>query len=418
MQRKLIAGALLFSLFAPISFAADSSSPISQSIGAFPDGLGVNIHFTDPKPGEMEMLAAAGFKWIRMDFSWDSTEKQKGKYDFAAYDGLMSALDGHHIRPIFILDYSNPNYDRNLSPHTDAGREAFAKWAAAAATHFKGRGVVWEMYNEPNIAFWEPKPNTDDYTKLALAVGKAIREAAPEELYIGPACSTMDFKFLEACFKAGCLEYWSAVSVHPYRQKDPETVAADYARLREMIKQYAPAGKQIPIVSGEWGYSSGWKKFDEERQGKYLPRELLTNLASGVPISIWYDWHDDGADPAEPEHHFGTVHAEFHAGRDPGYDAKPAYVAMKRMSDALKGCSFEKRLETERQTDWALCFHDSVGQHLAVWTTAEPHEVLIPGLNGTWRLDQARDGGELRSNEKGLILHVSDSPQYLVQLGK
>ena len=417
MKRKLLAVAMLF-LCAAISFAADSPSPISKSIGTFPDGLGVNIHFTDPRPGEMDMLAAAGFKWIRMDFSWDGTEKQKGEYDFSAFDRLMSALDGHHIRPIFILDYSNRNYDDNLSPHTDAGREAFAKWAAAAAIHFKGRGVVWEMYNEPNIFFWQPKPDTDDYTKLALSVGKALRKATPEEPYIGPACSTMDFKFLEACFKAGCLEYWSAVSVHPYRRIDPETVATDYAKLREMIKQYAPAGKQIPIVSGEWGYSSGWKNFDEERQGRYLPRELLTNLASGVPISIWYDWHDDGTDPAEPEHHFGTVHAEFHGGRDPVYDVKPAYIAMKRMADALKGCSFEKRVAMEQQSDWALCFHDSAGQRLAVWTTAQPHDATIPGLKGTWRQDQGRDGGELRCNEKGLIIQVSDSPQYIVQLGQ
>jgi hypothetical protein len=34
---------------------------------AIPDGLGVNIHFTDPRPGEMEMLADAGFKFVRMD---------------------------------------------------------------------------------------------------------------------------------------------------------------------------------------------------------------------------------------------------------------------------------------------------------------------------------------------------------------
>jgi hypothetical protein len=32
------------------------------------DGFGVNIHFTQPKAGELEMLAAAGFKWVRMDF--------------------------------------------------------------------------------------------------------------------------------------------------------------------------------------------------------------------------------------------------------------------------------------------------------------------------------------------------------------
>lgn len=34
----------------------------------------------------------------------------------------------------------------------------FAHWAAAAAQHFRGRGILWEMYNEPNIRFWRPEP--------------------------------------------------------------------------------------------------------------------------------------------------------------------------------------------------------------------------------------------------------------------
>ena len=86
---------------------------------------------------------------------------------------------------------------------------------------------------------------------------------------------------------------------------------------------------QPPKLSAWWGYSSAWKNFDEEKQGKYLPRELLANIANEVALSIWYDWHDDGTDPKEPEHHFGIVHHEYHAGRDPVYDPKPAYLAMK-----------------------------------------------------------------------------------------
>jgi hypothetical protein len=43
------------------------------------DGLRVNIHFTSPQVGEIEMIAAAGFKWIRMDFFWEATEKKKGE---------------------------------------------------------------------------------------------------------------------------------------------------------------------------------------------------------------------------------------------------------------------------------------------------------------------------------------------------
>jgi hypothetical protein len=42
-----------------------------------PEGFGVNIHFTDPMPGEMERLAESGLRWVRMDVTWDATEKER-----------------------------------------------------------------------------------------------------------------------------------------------------------------------------------------------------------------------------------------------------------------------------------------------------------------------------------------------------
>src|SRR5215831_6602849 len=65
---------------------------VIQQTPTVPDALGVNIHFTDPRRGEMKMLSEGGFRWVRMDFSWSRTEKTKGEYDFAPYDRLLSAL--------------------------------------------------------------------------------------------------------------------------------------------------------------------------------------------------------------------------------------------------------------------------------------------------------------------------------------
>ncbi len=69
---------------------------------AVPDGLGVNIHFTDPRPGELEMIAAAGTGWVRMDFGWDGTERQKGTYDpkpaYKAAKTLATVLDGFSLK--------------------------------------------------------------------------------------------------------------------------------------------------------------------------------------------------------------------------------------------------------------------------------------------------------------------------------
>ncbi len=390
-----------------------------------PDGLGYNIHFTDPKPGEMEMMKASGATIIRMDFFWGGTEREKGVYDFSAFDRLTDALEKHKVRPIYILDYSNRHYDEGLSPYSEEGRKAFAKWAAAAAVHFKGRGILWEMYNEPNISFWKPKPDPEAYIKLALETGKALREAAPDETYIGPATSEIDFDFLEKCFQAGLLEYWDAVSVHPYRQREPESVIPEYAKLRYMIDKYAPEGKKIPILSAEWGYSSAWANYNDELQGKMLPRQWMVNLACDVPVSIWYDWHDDGTDPKEPEHHFGTVNYEYKKDQTPVYEPKPSYLAAKTFTETFDGFKYNKRLSTARtisdeefQEDvYTFVFRNGNDVRLAVWTTAkEERTVSIPCSPGKFKAVSylGEKLPNLVANESGLGVTVSDRPIYLI----
>jgi hypothetical protein len=382
-----------------------------------PEGLGVNIHFTDARRGEMKMLAEAGFGIIRMDFGWGGTERKKGEYDFKPYERLLAALEPHGIRALFILDYSNKLYDQGLSPCSDVGRQAFARWSAAAVRHFKGRGILWEMYNEPNIGFWKPKPNPPDFVKLALAVGQALREAEPEEIYIGPATSEIDLSFLEECFKGGLLEYWRAVSVHPYRQSNPETVAEEYRRLRALIRKYAPKGKEIPILSGEWGYSVTWGNHSEEKQGKRLPRQWLTNLANDVNVSIWYDWHDDGTDAKDPECHFGTVKFPYFKDRDPVYDPKPSYLAAKTLTTALKGFRFNKRLAVGGADDYVFLFSKGDETRLAVWSVLEVMKILdVPASPGTFMgmTHLGEVGRPLVADAKGLAVMPTDGPLYLV----
>lgn len=416
--RALTHFAMVLSL-TPVAGLAAAPELLLPDSPAVPESLGVNIHFTDPRPGEMEMLAEAGCRWVRMDFAWGGTEREKGQYDFSAYDRLLAALQPHGIRALFILDYSNRHYDDGLSPCSDEGRAAFARWAAAAAGRFRGRGILWEMYNEPNIGFWKPKPDAEQYVKLALAVGKAIRQAADDELYIGPATSQIEMPFLEKCFQAGLLEYWSAVSVHPYRQQAPETAAEEYARLRRLIAKYAPAGKRIPILSGEWGYSAAWQKMDADKQGKMLPRQWLTNLANDVPVSIWYDWHDDGPDPQEPEHHFGTVLFPYREGQRPVYEPKPAYRAAQTLTKCLAGFRFNKRLHLGNEDDHVLLLAKDDELRLAVWTVAKtPHAVTIPASPGRFAVTghTGQTLPQLTADDRGLTITLTDAPQYLAPL--
>ncbi len=357
---RLICTLALLTLAAAPLLGAGLPSP------TVPDGLGVNIHFTGAPAKDLDMLAAAGFRFIRMDFPWAGVEREKGVYDFAPYDELTAALAARGIRPLYILDYGNKLYESANSVVTEPGRQAFARFAAAAAAHFKGQGIIWELWNEPNGGNFWTNPDPKAYMALAKVVFPAIRAADPGAVCIGPATSGLPQDYLRECFRLGLLDLVDAVSVHPYRNTPPETAAADLLRLRALICRYAPAKADMPLISGEWGYSSVWDRFDPELQGRYLPRQLLSNLSVGIPLSIWYDWHDDGPDPKESEHHFGTVTLD--------YQPKPAYEAMRTLTQALRGRLFSKRLESQPD-DYLLLFWPPYT--LAAWTTGPAHAVQV-----------------------------------------
>ncbi len=354
-----------------------------------PAGVGVNIHFTRGHERELDLIAAAGFKVIRMDFGWSEIEQKKGAYDWSAYDELTDNLDRRGIRAYYIFDYSNPLYEGTVvakdpisgrertvlaSPQHPESIAAFARWAAAAAKHFQGRHVIWEIWNEPNISFWEPKPDANQYTTLALATAKAVRAADPHATIFAPASSEFPWPFLESFLKSGVLEFLDGVSVHPYRppNRSPETAADDFQRLRELIATNALAIQKqpVPIISGEWGYSSNVKGVSPATQADFIARQQLFNLLNGVPVSIWYDWKNDGGDPNENEHNFGTVSQELMP--------KPAYTAVKTLARELAGFNIGSRCQTASKDDFVLMMTNSLGEtKLAAWTVGEPHHVLI-----------------------------------------
>jgi polysaccharide biosynthesis protein PslG len=388
--------------------AADKIPPLR-----IPDAVGVNIHFDNPQPGEFDMLVAAGFKVIRTDILWDQCETRKGVYDFSRWDKLFALYDKHNLRALCPLLYSNPLYDNNLSPHSDEGVQAFANFAVAAVKHFKGRGVMWEIYNEPNNVFWRPQPNVNAYIKLARATAKAIRDAAPDEMIVGPALSGTDGAWLEPIYQAGLLKSLDAVTVHPYGNAPPEERERHYAGVRALIDRYQPKNKSIPIFAGEWGYSS--TTFSEADQAKLLARMILFNLSQQIPLTIWYDWRDDGPDPSNAENRFGVVENAYRAKENPPLKPKPAYHAIKTLTTQLDGFTFTRRVKTDSSYDFILLFERGHERRIAAWTTSDqPRTVTFPSFGTTAsRTDHLGKVLADVSAEAGtLTVQLNDGPVY------
>lgn len=353
-----------------------------------PNGVGVNIHFIRGHEQDLDMISAAGFKFIRMDFFWTETEKTRGVYDWSGYDELTDNLQKRGLHPYYILDYSNPLYEEMVntsgsgkvlaSPRHPESVAAFARWAAAAAKYFQARHVIWEIWNEPNGSFWQPEANATEYTTLALATAKAVRKADPGATIVAPASSGFPWPFLEQFLQSGVLEYLDGVSVHPYRSPNtpPETAADDYQKLRGLIDKNMPAGKNpIPIISGGWGYSCCINGVSPETQARFIARQQLSNLMNGIPISIWYDWKNDGDDPKENEHNFGTVLSDL--------KPKAAYVAITTLTHELAGFSIKARMPTPNADDFVLVMTNAAGAtKLAAWTLGAPHSIALQVRGG------------------------------------
>jgi hypothetical protein len=355
---------------------------------AIPGSVGVNIHFNRAHKTDLDMLASAGFRFVRNDLVWEGIERSKDQYDWSGYDELVEGLARRGIRTIFILDYSNPLYEAPIkttntvdgserqetaSPRHAESVAAFARWAAAAAVHFSSYSIVWEIWNEPNTSFWKPKPDVEEYYILASTTANAIRKASPQATVIGPATSGIPLDFLESLFKLGALQYLDAISIHPYRgySLPPESAAEGYSKVRALIEKYGPTDQKrnMAIISGEWGYSSYDQGVSLDVQAAFLARQQLANLMSGIPLSVWYDWKD-GTEASQREQNFGIVTHDL--------KPKPAYLAVQILTSELSAYRIDKGLRTASDKEYVLLCRNQVGdEKLAAWTLNPPGSLSL-----------------------------------------
>jgi len=320
------------------------------------NNFGVNIHRAgDP---DFDLIAAAGMRIVRLDLTWETTERAKGIYDWSGYDQTLAALRARRLRPLLILGYSNPIYaapvtvrhhgselTRIAPPSSTDARAAFVRWAQAAARHFVSDNPLFEIWNEPNQdMFWPPRSDPQQYVELADASCRGLRAAVPTATIIAPGAAGMPtcnqpapdlLVALLASRVTGCLD---GVSVHPYLNiSDLRETPYNWELLRALIARSLPPGAARPVlISSEWGLSTGGGGIfhhppDEMAQAFYVVRMMLLNFASGVPVSIWYDWKDDGDDPSDAENRFGLVRQNL--------TPKPAYRALATAINTLAGTS-------------------------------------------------------------------------------
>lgn len=414
------------------------------------DALGVNIHTSAAKyPKSFDDIKDAGFKIIRTNLYWGQIEKERGDYKWEKYDQVVQDMTAAGATPLFALSFSNHNYasmftykrkdgreeKTALPPITPEGIAGFSAFAAEAAKHYKDNHVIWEIWNEPDyIQFWRPEPNGADYARLATAACLAIKKADPNAIVVGPASAGTPsddnrIDWWRPFLASPALDCLDAISVHPYVRNTnygPELNIKKYARLRQLIAERTE--RKIPIISSEFGFSTTDWNVSPERQAALFTRNFLVNQMEGIPVSIWYDWKNDGTDPKNREHNFGIVTKDD--------ERKPVFYAAQTLTRQLEGYRFDGRISSwksakndqgkkglpDNEQDFVLLFsHSQKPPLLVVWTTAaKGRNLILPKQDLPVPFSSAEvtgttgNVGACGMDSQYLYVKATEAPQYIL----
>ncbi len=343
-----------------------------------------------------------GFTRPRIDLTWTDVEKAPGQFNWGFYDEVMRKVEANGLKaPIFILDYNNPLYGPK-TPHprgyqwgitTDANRAAFARFARAAAERYKGKGVIWEIWNEPDVVpFWADTPNPVDFARLVQASLAAIRSVDPQAVVInGGFADKLDKKeFIRQFLQAGGARGLNALAVHSYNTLNPPRVIEDqeglHREFRDWMRQYN-GGTVLPIIDTEFGMSTFWgsqwnRTAPNDVRAKRYVRFYLSAYYDGVFMSSVYGLND-------------TLNGQL--GDFQLYTESPMTKALvytnKLLADYegsnqnwnnpnIRVISFKTRGTTTGGTDPNTCqpVSQTTGQKeiIALWSTKGRHEGTLP----------------------------------------
>ena len=322
-----------------------------------------------------DKVARLGVKKIRIQSGWMRTEREEGVYDFAWLDEIVDNLVSRGLEPWICLCYGNPVYTELAKPvfgavgcppiSTEMERNAWVKYVEATAEHFKGRVSLYEVWNEPDLAYsWRHSENEEfndsrvlenaiEYGEFASATAQAVKRADADAKVIGFAVANpRNFAYVDTAMSTGLYKYIDYVSFHVYSCRDNDR--AEFIKgLANLVKSYNPS---LRLIQGEGGAQSrsdgnGAMKgyaWSEEKQRKYLLRTLICDLWLGLEFTSYFSTMDmiealrgrigDKASYLDYGY-FGVLGAEFDEnGISTGeYREKPSYYALSVLSALFAG---------------------------------------------------------------------------------
>jgi hypothetical protein len=316
---------------------------------------------------QLQMIAAAGFKWIRQQFPWADIEiSGKGNFQdcrnppcidaWTKYDNIVALAEQHGVQIMARLD-APPKWAQaapgDFAPPTNL--DDYGDYVAAVAARYTGRISHYQIWNEPNnYPEWGELPvDPEAFTQLLCTAYRRIKAVDPNAKVIAPALTPTisltpgpgpgtglnDFIFLQRMYDAGAGRCFDILSAQGYglfsgptdHRLRPRNV--NFSRplyIRDLMVKNGDAAKQIWISEMNWNAvpdSVADKRFGQvslETQAQYLPMAYDRIQREWPWVGVAFTWFFKPATDAEKDqakYYFRLV--------DPDFTPLPVYDAIK-----------------------------------------------------------------------------------------
>ena len=184
----------------------------------------------------LDNLNGLGVKDIRIGVPWLYIQPSAtGDYDWSKLDYIVSAADQRGMNILGVIN-GTPAWAGTPIISGQPDNAAFATFATAVASRYKGHIDAYEIWNEPNGVTGMAPVSATAYTALLKAGYAAIKGVDSDITVVGGVLGstsnvagiTVDpVTFVQQMYAAGAKGYFDALSYHPYNYTLPFSLGAD-----------------------------------------------------------------------------------------------------------------------------------------------------------------------------------------------
>jgi hypothetical protein len=365
----------------------------------------------------LQMVKAAGFRWIRQEFPWEDIEIHgKGDFEDRRHEPHRSAWEKYdHIVDLaekydlgIIARLSNPpawsraagNDLGPLAPPDDYAD--YGDFVYAVVSRYKGRIQYYQIWNEPNIyPEWGERPvDPEAYTELLKVGYTRAKEADPDVVIIcGALASTIevdyhphglnDFIFLQRMYDAGAGDYFDILAMQGYglwsgptdRRMQPRVL--NFSRplyIRDIMVRNGDEHKPIWLSEMNWntvpeGFPAGapYGQVSEEQQARYVVEayQRIQEEWDWVGVAnFWFFKRATDLEKDRPEYYFRMV--------EPDFTPLPVYESLVEYTNQPP----VMYPGYHQEGHWAVSWLDSTKGGSSVWQTVQDERAVL----GTYRM--------------------------------